>query len=109
MIKVQNITKTFGTHKAVDNISFTVGDGENVVFLGTSGCGKTTLLKMINRLIEPDSGEILIGGMRIRDQPPEQLRRGIGYVFQNNGLSPTTASRRISASCPGCWGGISKR
>lgn len=88
MIKVQNITKTFGTHKAVDNISFTVGDGENVVFLGTSGCGKTTLLKMINRLIEPDSGEILIGGMRIRDQPPEQLRRGIGYVFQNNGLFP---------------------
>jgi osmoprotectant transport system ATP-binding protein len=88
MIEVQNITKTFGTHKAVDNISFTVGDGENVVFLGTSGCGKTTLLKMINRLLEPDSGEILIGGRPIWDQRPEQLRRGIGYVFQNNGLFP---------------------
>ncbi|HET6254210.1 MAG TPA: ATP-binding cassette domain-containing protein [Puia sp.] len=88
MIDVQNITKTFGTHKAVDNISFSVGDGENVVFLGTSGCGKTTLLKMINRLLEPDSGEIFIGGGRIRDQRPEQLRRNIGYVFQNNGLFP---------------------
>ena len=88
MIEVQNITKTFGTHKAVDNISFSVGDGENVVFLGTSGCGKTTLLKMINRLLEPDSGEISIGGHRIRDQRPEELRKKIGYVFQNNGLFP---------------------
>jgi osmoprotectant transport system ATP-binding protein len=94
MIEVKNITKTFGAHKAVeprkavDNVSFSVGEGENVVFLGTSGCGKTTLLKMINRLLEPDSGEISIGGRRIREQRPEQLRRSIGYVFQNNGLFP---------------------
>src|SRR5580700_3116202 len=88
MIEVKNITKTFGPHKAVDNISFSVNEGENAVFLGTSGCGKTTLLKMINRLLEPDSGEILIGGRRIADQPAEQLRRKIGYVFQNNGLFP---------------------
>jgi osmoprotectant transport system ATP-binding protein len=88
MIEVQNITKTFGTHKAVENISFSVRDGENVVFLGTSGCGKTTLLKMINRLLEPDSGEISISGHRIRDRHPEELRRKIGYVFQNNGLFP---------------------
>ena len=88
MIEVKNITKTFGTHKAVDNISFSVKDGDSAVFLGTSGCGKTTLLKMINRLLEPDSGEIRIGGRRIRDQRPEELRRGIGYVFQNNGLFP---------------------
>ncbi|HEV3412476.1 MAG TPA: ATP-binding cassette domain-containing protein [Puia sp.] len=88
MIDVKNITKTFGIHKAVDNISFSVAEGSNAVFLGTSGCGKTTLLKMINRLLEPDSGEILIGGRRIREQHPEQLRRGIGYVFQNNGLFP---------------------
>jgi osmoprotectant transport system ATP-binding protein len=88
MIDVKNITKTFGTHKAVDDISFSVKEGENAVFLGTSGCGKTTLLKMINRLLEPDSGEILIAGRRIADQRPEQLRRKIGYVFQNNGLFP---------------------
>jgi len=79
-----------------------------VVFLGTSGCGKTTLLKMINRLLEPDSGEISIGGHRIRDQRPEQLRRRFGYVFQNNGLFPHYASKRISASCPGYGMGTSK-
>ena len=88
MIVVKNITKTFGTHKAVDNVSFTVNEGENIVFLGTSGCGKTTLLKMINRLLEPDSGEIWINGHRIVDQRPEDLRKKIGYVFQNTGLFP---------------------
>ncbi|HVS98275.1 MAG TPA: ATP-binding cassette domain-containing protein [Puia sp.] len=88
MIEVNNITKTFGRHKAVDHISFAVRDGETVVFLGTSGSGKTTLLKMINRLLEPDSGEVLIDGRNILDQRPEDLRRRIGYVFQNNGLFP---------------------
>jgi osmoprotectant transport system ATP-binding protein len=88
MIVVKNITKTFGTHKAVDDISFSVKEGENLVFLGTSGCGKTTLLKMINRLIEPDSGEISIDGRKISDQRPEELRKKIGYVFQNIGLFP---------------------
>ena len=88
MIVVKNITRSFGSYKAVDNISFTVKEGETVAFLGTSGSGKTTLLKMINRLIEPDSGEIWIGGSRITDRRPEDLRRGIGYVFQNTGLFP---------------------
>ena len=88
MIEVKNITKTFGAYTAVDNISFTVGEGETVVFLGSSGSGKTTLLKMINRLIDPDSGEILIDGRRITERRLEDLRRKIGYVFQNNGLFP---------------------
>jgi osmoprotectant transport system ATP-binding protein len=88
MIVVKNITKTFGTRKAVDNVSFTVNEGENIVFLGTSGCGKTTLLKMINRLLDPDSGEIWINDHRITDQRPEDLRKKIGYVFQNTGLFP---------------------
>lgn len=88
MIEVINITKTFGAHTAVDKVSFRVRDGETVVFLGTSGCGKTTLLKMINRLLEPDSGEIRIDGRRITDQGVEDLRRNIGYVFQNTGLFP---------------------
>jgi len=88
VIDVANITKTFGTRRAVDNVSFSVAEGENAVFLGTSGSGKTTLLKMINRLLEPDSGEISVGGRRIADQRPEELRRSIGYVFQNIGLFP---------------------
>jgi osmoprotectant transport system ATP-binding protein len=58
------------------------------VLLGTSGCGKTTTLKMLNRLIEPDNGTIAIGGKNIMEQPAELLRRGIGYVLQNNGLFP---------------------
>nr|WP_067054530.1 ABC transporter ATP-binding protein [Mucilaginibacter sp. L294] len=88
MIKVERLIKTFGTTKAVDGISFEVNEGENMVLLGTSGCGKTTTLKMLNRLIEPDSGTIAINGKNIHDQPAELLRRGIGYVLQNNGLFP---------------------
>jgi osmoprotectant transport system ATP-binding protein len=88
MIVVKNITKTFDGYKAVDNISFTVAEGETIVFLGMSGCGKTTLLKMINRLIRPSSGEIWIDGRKADDQRPEDLRKKIGYVFQNTGLFP---------------------
>lgn len=100
MISINHITKTFGSHKAVDDISFTVQDGETVVFLGTSGSGKTTLLKMINRLIEPDSGEITIDGRNIAQGRPEDLRRKIGYVFQNNGLFPHyTIGENIGTVC----------
>jgi len=87
MIKVENITKTFGELTAVDRVSFTVQESENFVLLGRSGCGKTTLLKMINRLIEPSSGEIYIDG-NIYNRRPEELRKKIGYVFQNTGLFP---------------------
>jgi osmoprotectant transport system ATP-binding protein len=88
MIKVENITKTFGEFTAVDHVSFVVQEGENLVLLGRSGCGKTTLLKMINRLIEPSSGEIYIDGDDIYNRRPEELRKRIGYVFQNTGLFP---------------------
>ena len=62
MIKVKHLSKNFGKVKAVDHISFEVKEHENLILLGTSGCGKTTTLKMINRLIEPSGGEIFIGG-----------------------------------------------
>lgn len=88
MIKVQQLSKRFGKTKAVDEISFEVKEHENLILLGTSGCGKTTTLKMINRLIEADRGQIFIGGKNIKEQAPENLRRGIGYVLQNNGLFP---------------------
>jgi osmoprotectant transport system ATP-binding protein len=88
MIKVENLSKSFGKVKAVDQISFEVKEQENLILLGTSGCGKTTTLKMINRLIEPTSGNIWIKGENIFEQPPEILRRRIGYVLQNNGLFP---------------------
>ncbi|MDF2432596.1 MAG: osmoprotectant transport system ATP-binding protein [Mucilaginibacter sp.] len=88
MIKIEHLSKHFGKVKAVDGISFEVQEHENLILLGTSGCGKTTTLKMINRLIEPDAGKIAIDGKNIFDQSPEVLRRGIGYVLQNNGLFP---------------------
>jgi osmoprotectant transport system ATP-binding protein len=88
MIKVEHLSKHFGNVKAVDDISFEVKEHENLILLGTSGCGKTTTLKMINRLIEPAGGKIFIEGKNIFEQSAEILRRGIGYVLQNNGLFP---------------------
>ncbi|HWZ36090.1 MAG TPA: ABC transporter ATP-binding protein [Mucilaginibacter sp.] len=88
MIRVEHLSKSFGDTKAVDDILFEVAEGENLILLGTSGCGKTTTIKMINRLIEPDRGKVFIGGKNIMEQRPETLRRGIGYVLQNNGLFP---------------------
>jgi osmoprotectant transport system ATP-binding protein len=88
MIQLQNVSKYYISIKAVDNISFEVKEGETLVLLGTSGCGKTTTLRMINRLTELDEGSILINGKDIQQQPPEQLRRGIGYVLQHHGLFP---------------------
>jgi len=88
MIKVQQLSKNYGSVKAVDEISFEVQEHENLILLGTSGCGKTTTLKMINRLIEPSKGNIFIGGKNIYEGDAQILRRNIGYVLQNNGLFP---------------------
>ncbi|MEA2084776.1 MAG: ABC transporter ATP-binding protein [Thermodesulfobacteriota bacterium] len=88
LIEVSNLTKKFNSLTAVDDISFAVEAGEILVLLGTSGCGKTTTLKMINRLIEPTSGEIRIKGENVQTQKPEELRKRIGYVIQNIGLFP---------------------
>ncbi len=88
MIKVERVVKYFGKVKAVDDISFEVAEAENVVLLGTSGCGKTTTLRMINRLIETSSGTIEVDGKNIKNVSPETLRRNIGYVLQHNGLFP---------------------
>jgi osmoprotectant transport system ATP-binding protein len=88
MITLNNVVKKFGNNKAVDGVSFAVKEGENVVLLGTSGCGKTTTLRMINRLTDVSSGEIIVNGKNIKQIAPEVLRRNIGYVLQHNGLFP---------------------
>jgi osmoprotectant transport system ATP-binding protein len=88
LIEVSNLTKNFNSQPAVDDISFGVEAGEILVLLGTSGCGKTTILKMINRLIEPTFGEIRIKGKNVQTQKSEELRKRIGYVIQNIGLFP---------------------
>lgn len=88
MIQVRHLSKQFGAQTAVHDVSFAVAKGENLVLLGTSGCGKTTTLKMINRLIEPSGGEIAINGVNVRQQDGPTLRRNIGYVVQESGLFP---------------------
>lgn len=88
MIEVQELTKTYQNMAAVSNVSFTVKEGQTLIILGTSGSGKTTTLRMLNRLIEPTSGTIYIDDKNILSQPPELLRRSIGYVLQGYGLFP---------------------
>jgi len=97
MISVNHISKSFGKNIAVKDISFNIKEGENFILLGTSGCGKTTTLKMINRLIVASSGTILIRNKNINDIQPEKLRRDIGYVLQRNSLFPHyTVSENIA-------------
>ncbi len=88
MLQIRNLSKHFGDKAVVKDLSFQVEKGQILVLLGKSGSGKTTTLKMINRLIEPSGGEILIEGRNVMKSPPEELRRNIGYVIQDNGLFP---------------------
>ena len=88
MISVRNVSKVFGDTTAVKNISFDVRKGEHCVLLGTSGCGKTTTLRLINRLIDTTQGTIQVNDQDIKAQAPEKLRRNIGYVLQRNSLFP---------------------
>lgn len=89
MIEFKNLTKRFpGGKIAVDSLNLTFNDGEFIVFIGTSGSGKTTSMRMINRMIEPTSGEILINGKNSKDMNVVELRRQIGYVIQQIGLMP---------------------
>lgn len=88
MIELQHVSKAYLNQRAVDDVSFRVEPGELLILLGGSGSGKTTTLKMINRLIEPTAGRILLAGVDIRESAPHELRRRIGYVFQKVGLFP---------------------
>jgi osmoprotectant transport system ATP-binding protein len=88
MIQLRNVSKHYGSFRAVQDLSLEVKQGETLVLLGTSGSGKTTTLKMINRLIEASGGTIEVAGSDVRQQKPEELRRRIGYVIQGAGLFP---------------------
>lgn len=98
-IEFRDVTKTFkgASYSAVDHVSLTVNEGEFITILGSSGCGKTTLLKMINRLYEPDSGSIILFGEDISTVDVVKVRRRIGYVIQQIGLFPHyTVSENIA-------------
>ncbi|CAO3419812.1 ABC transporter ATP-binding protein [Azospirillum doebereinerae] len=85
-IQVQGIVKRYGTMRAVDDVSFTVAQGEFVSLLGPSGCGKTTTLRMIAGFVDPSEGMIRIHGRDVTHLPPE--KRNLGFVFQNYALWP---------------------
>ncbi len=88
MIALEQLTKRYGGNAVVDRLSLEVRRGELLVLLGGSGSGKTTTLKMINRLVEPSAGRVVIDGEDVTTVPPAALRRRIGYAFQQVGLFP---------------------
>lgn len=89
MIVLKNVIKNYdGVTNVVDNLDLIINDGEFVVLIGESGCGKTTTMKMINKLIDLTSGHILIDGKDILSMNSIELRRNIGYVIQKVGLFP---------------------
>lgn len=97
MIEFKNVCKNYGKTPVLQDLSFQVPDGRFLVLIGPSGCGKTTTLKMMNRLIEPDRGQILINGEDASKMDPVMLRRRIGYVIQQIGLFPNmTVAQNIS-------------
>ena len=88
MIRFENVTKRYKTKQVLKEINLTIEKGKLVTIIGESGCGKTTLLKMINRLIKPSSGFIYINNKKIQSIDEVMLRRNIGYVIQQTGLFP---------------------
>ena len=100
MIELEHLTKRYGDQAVVDDVSLSVAEGELLAVLGGSGCGKTTTLKMINRLIEPSSGSVQVGGEDVTGLPPHELRRRIGYAFQQVGLFPHMSVARNVAVTP---------
>ncbi len=87
-VRLENVTKRYGERFAVRDLDLEVRGGELMILIGRSGSGKTTTLRMINRLIEPDSGRVSINGTDVEEFDPVRLRRSIGYVIQNIGLLP---------------------
>ena len=89
MIEFQNVSKIYkGGKVAVEDVNLSFEKGEFICFIGTSGSGKTTTMRMINRMTDPTQGKILIDGKSIQEIDPVELRRQIGYVIQSIGLMP---------------------
>lgn len=96
-IEFKNIKKVYGNKVVLERFNFSVAKGEFVTIIGSSGCGKTTVLKMINGLIEPTSGDIFVDGSSILDKNLTELRRNIGYAIQGSVLFPhMTVEQNIS-------------
>ena len=87
-VAFEHVTKQFGDAIAVDDVNLAIAEGMFVTIIGSSGCGKTTLLKMVNALVMPDEGEVLVHGRATSNADPIGLRRNIGYAIQGSVLFP---------------------
>jgi osmoprotectant transport system ATP-binding protein len=97
IIEMRNIKKTYDNNVIVNNLNLNINKGEFITVIGSSGCGKTTVLKMINGLNTPDKGEIFISGKNIKNENIIELRRKIGYSIQGTSLFPhMTIEKNIS-------------
>jgi len=110
VIRLESVSKQFaGGSNAVLNLSLEIPDGETCVLIGPSGCGKTTTLRMINRLLDPDTGRILVDGVDTRSVDPAALRLKMGYVIQQIGLFPHMTVGENVGTVPRLWRWDSQR
>lgn len=100
VIEFRSVGYSFGTQTVLSGVSFSAFAGETLVFLGRSGSGKTTALKLINRLLEPSYGHILVQGRETTAWDPIKLRRSIGWVIQESGLFPHYSVEKNIALVP---------
>jgi osmoprotectant transport system ATP-binding protein len=109
MIRFEDVSKTFGGARALDRLDLVVPEGAFAVLLGGSGAGKSTALRMVNRLVEPDAGRVLLRGQDVAGQDAPALRRRIGYVIQGIGLFPHWSVARNIAAVPHLLGWDERR
>lgn len=112
-IRFENITKSYPSRTGepttvLQDLKLHIPAGQITVFVGPSGCGKTTSLRMINRMVEPNSGTITIDGVNVHEKNPYELRRGIGYVMQQGGLMPHRTVAQNIATVPRLLGASRK-
>jgi osmoprotectant transport system ATP-binding protein len=103
-LEARHVSLRYGQVVALDDVSLRIDPGQTVALVGESGAGKTTLLRCFNRLVEPDTGEVLIGGADIRTRSPHDVRRRTGYVPQQGGLLPHWRVVRNVALVPSLLG-----
>ena len=104
MIELEGLTKRYEARTVVDDVSMTIPSGSVCVMVGTSGSGKSTVLRMINRLVVPSAGRVLIDGEDTASVPEHELRRRIGYAIQGHGLFPHRTVAENIATVPGLLG-----
>ncbi|MDO5602957.1 MAG: ABC transporter ATP-binding protein [Oscillospiraceae bacterium] len=100
VIVFENVVKRYGDATALDGLSFSAEKGEFITLIGRSGCGKTTALKLINGLLSPDAGRVLVNGQDVAAADKITLRRGVGYAIQGVGLFPHLTVRKNIAYVP---------